>query len=87
MNSLIILNDRLQNTLDDLSDLDCHHQCLSDAVYSCQLGTPTALEQWLAIWTQTDSHCLTETEMHYQEGVQFVADTWEEIKREIMVHK
>lgn len=53
---------------------------VKDGLYSTDLSV-TALEQWIAIWTLTDPHCLTGAEMLYQEGVQFVADEWE------MIHK
>jgi hypothetical protein len=52
---------------------------IQDGLYSCDLSV-VALEQWISIWTQTDSHCLTEDEVEYQEGVKFVSDEWEIIK-------
>lgn len=60
-----------------------HFKCaLEDAIYSTVLDSKTALEQWMAIWILTDSHILTETEIEYQQGVQFVADEWNRILSE-----
>lgn len=78
--SLNKLKIKLQECLNESTESDHFQTAIEDGRYATDCGV-TALEQWLAIWIQTDSHCLTETEMHYQEGVQFVSDTWQEIKR------
>jgi len=79
--SLNTLKIKLQECLNESTESGHFQSAIEDGRYSTDCGV-TALEQWIAIWTQTDSHCLTESEMEYQECVQFVADTWDKIKGE-----
>jgi hypothetical protein len=79
MNPLKILNEQLQNTFTESTE-NYHFKCaVEDAIYSTVLDSVTALEQWIAIWTLTDSHILTETEIEYQQGVAFVENEWHKI--------
>lgn len=82
---LEMLKGVLQKTIDESdAHFDYNVDWLSavqDGLYSTDLSV-VALEQWLAIWTLTDSHCLTGAEILYQEGVQFVADEWDNILSE-----
>ena len=75
MNPLQQLKERLQTVLNESTEHFFFNEALSDGLYSTDLSVP-ALEQWIAIWTQTDSHCMTEDEITYQEGVAFVEEQW-----------
>jgi hypothetical protein len=79
VNPLEILKERLQTVLNKSTESINFKSALEDATYSCTLDSVTALEQWIAIWTETDSHCLTEDEIIYQEGVAFVEEQWHKI--------
>lgn len=72
----------LQKALTEPNDSEDYKDAISNAIYSCQFETTTALEQWLSIWTLTDHHLLTEDEIEYQEGVQFVAEQWDRVLSE-----
>lgn len=72
------LKERLQLALNESTEHLFFVNALEDGLYSCDLSV-TALEQWIAIWTQTDSHCMTEDEITYQEGVAFVESEWHKI--------
>ena len=77
--SLNILKTKLQEALSESTEHRFFTDAVEDGLYSTNLSV-VALEQWINIWTQTDSHCMTEDEISYQEGVQFVADVWNKIK-------
>lgn len=77
--SLDTLQVKLQEVLNESRQSEHFIEAISDGLYSTDLSV-VALEEWLEIWTQTNPHCLAENENSYQEGVQFVADVWEEIK-------
>lgn len=79
MNPLDLLKTQLQNALNESTETIDFKSALEDATYSCTLDSVTALEQWVAIWTQTDSHLMTESEIQYQHGVKFVEDKWHQI--------
>lgn len=79
MNPLDLLKTQLQNALNKSTETIDFKSALEDATYSCTLDSVTALEQWVAIWTQTDSHLMTESEIQYQHGVSFVEDKWHQI--------
>lgn len=78
MNPLQQLKERLQTVLNESTEHIFFINALEDGLYSTDLSV-TALEQWIAVWTQTDSHCMTEDEITYQEGVAFVEDQWHKI--------
>ena len=79
--SLTTLKIKLQEALSESTEHRFFTDAVEDGLYSTDCGV-TTLEQWIAILTQTDSHCMTEDEITYQEGVQFVADIWDKIKGE-----
>lgn len=81
MTSLEQLKEVLQKSLSSSVESEMFSAAIADGLYSTDLSI-TALEQWLAIWTQTDSHVLTESEINYQEGVRFVSDEWDKLKGE-----
>jgi hypothetical protein len=74
MNNLQQLKERLQIVLNESTESDCYQEALSDGIYSCQFETSTALEQWMDIWLKGPHS------YEYTKGVQFVSDTWQEIK-------
>ena len=78
MNPLHQLKERLQTVLNESAEPIFFADALEDGLYSTDLSV-VALEQWIAIWTQTDSHCMTEDEITYQEGVEFVEQEWHKI--------
>lgn len=79
MNSLILLKERLQHEFSKTHTSEDYVEAISDGIYSCQYETARPLEQWLAIWTPQDC-TMQDFEKRYQKGVQFVSDTWQEIK-------
>lgn len=79
--SLNTLKTNLQEYLNESTESGHFQSAIEDGRYSTDCGV-TALEEWVAIWTQTDSHCLTESEMEYQLGVQFVSEQWDKIMSE-----
>lgn len=58
-------------------------EAVQDGIYSCQFETEIALEQWIQSWKIVDMS-LTGLEKQYQQGVQFVAEQWEQIKGEML---
>lgn len=78
-NPLEILKTQLEKALDETSETEDFKEALRDAVNACNLNSVAALEEWLSIWIQTDSHILTENEIEYQQGVQFVEEKWHQI--------
>jgi hypothetical protein len=56
-------------------------EAAQDAIYSCQLGTETALTQWLESWKATDQD-VCGTDKQYQQGVKFVQAEWNKLKGE-----
>ncbi len=76
---LEMLKTVLQKALNESTESIDFKSALEDATYSCTLDSVAALEQWVAIWTQTDSHLMTESEIQYQKGVKFVEDKWYQI--------
>lgn len=81
MTPLQQLKEVLQKSLSSCVESEMFSTAIADGLYSTDLSI-TALEQWLAIWTQTDSHILTESEINYQEGVWFVSNEWGKLKGE-----
>lgn len=79
MNPLDLLKTQLQSALNESTETIDFKSALEDATYSCTLDSVTALEQWVDIWTQTDSHLMTESEIQYQHGVKFVEEQWHKI--------
>lgn len=77
--SLDTLKTKLQEALSESIESKHFIEAISDGLYSTGLSV-VALEQWGNSWAQVDSHFLAEDEISYQEGVQFVANLWEEIK-------
>ena len=75
-NPLEILKTHLEKALDETSETEDFKEALRDAINACNLNSVAALEQWLSVWTETDSHVLTENEIQYQQGVQFVEEKW-----------
>lgn len=78
-NPLEILKNHLEKSLDETSETEDFKESLRDAINACNLNSVAALEQWLSVWTETDSHVLTENEIEYQQGVQFVEEKWHTI--------
>lgn len=78
-NPLEILKTQLEKALDETSETEDFKDSLRDAINACNLNSVIALEQWLSVWTETDSHVLTENEIEYQQGVQFVEEKWHAI--------
>lgn len=76
--SLDILKLKLQEALNESMESEHFIEAISDGVYSSQFETATALEQWLKSWLSEP--CERYDDVAYQEGVQFVANLWEEIK-------
>ena len=72
-NPLEFLKEQLQKSLNESTESDCYQEALSDAIYSCQFGTSTALEEWINIWL-TGPHSY-----EYTRGVQFVEEKWHQI--------
>lgn len=79
---LEMLKGVLQRVMGESVEGDFYKEGLSDGIYACQFDTSTALEEWILIWGGTASECMTETEVEYQQGVQFVADEWDKILSE-----
>lgn len=72
--SLNTLKIKLQESLNESTD---YMQAISDAQYACDLGSEAALSQWIKTWSYEADHL--PADLDYQEGVQFVADTWKNI--------
>lgn len=72
-NPLDILKEHLQKALNESTESDCYQEALSDGIYSCQLGTSTALEEWINIWISGPHN------YEYTKGVQFVEQQWHQI--------
>lgn len=80
-NPLDILKEHLQNALNDDEQFEGYSSALSDAIYSCSLGSVTALEEWMSSWTLDSPtiYNLSDEEKDYYEGVGFVEQQWHQI--------
>lgn len=78
-NPLEILKTQLEKALNETTEPEDFKEALRDAINACNLNSVAALEQWVGVWVQTDLHILTESEIEYQDGVEFVEEKWHRI--------
>lgn len=78
-NILEILKTQLEKALNETTEPEDFKESLRDAINACNLNSVAALEQWVGVWVQTDLHLLTEREIEYQDGVEFVEEKWHQI--------
>lgn len=80
MNPLDLLKAHLQNALNDGSRNADFREALGDGLYACSLGE-AALDVLVFNWGAgiEDSGELSDADIHYQQGVQFVEQQWHQI--------
>lgn len=81
MTALNTLKVQLQHTLNapNSSLSDGVREAVADAIYSCELGSWVALNNWINSWVETSDVNGAEFSKEYQQGVRFVEQQWEAI--------
>jgi hypothetical protein len=78
-NPLEILKTQLEKALDETIAAEDFTNAVIDGVYACGLSE-IALTTWMDSWvSETAVVCLSESEIQYQQGVQFVEEKWHQI--------
>lgn len=81
MTALNTLKLQLQHTLNTpSSDLsEGVREAVADAIYSCELGSWVALNNWINSWVEASDIYVADKDKEYQQGVRFVEQQWEAI--------